>query len=310
MWVQNSFHQHNQEQGNHEGVAASGTLYLVGTPIGNLQDMTYRAVETLKTVDMIAAEDTRQTRKLLTHFDIHTRLMSYHEHNQKESGSKIIRMLIEGKNIALVSDAGLPAISDPGMDLVAEAVLNNIHVVPIPGANAALTALIASGLSTETFVFAGFLPRDKKGCQQKLAQMKGYQATLIFYEAPHRLIKTLEIIYDVLGNRNMTLARELTKKHESFLRGNVREITTYLQNMSNIRGECCLIIEGNRGGFVEKDSQDQENEVWWSDLSLTEHVDHYVNQGETVKDAIKKVAVDRNIARRSVYNEYHDPSKP
>ncbi len=288
----------------------SGTLYLVGTPIGNLQDMAYRAIETLQSVDVIAAEDTRHTRKLLTYFDIHTRLMSYHEHNQKESGSKIIEMLKDGKNVALVSDAGLPAISDPGMELVSEAVSNNIHVVPIPGANAALTALIASGLSTESFVFCGFLPRDKKGSRKKLSHLKGYQETLVFYEAPHRLLKTLELILDVLGNRNMTLARELTKKHESFVRGKVSEIIAHMRNVSNIRGEYCLIIEGNREVFVEKVIQDHENEVWWSGLSLTEHVDHYVEQGETVKDAIKKVAVERNIARRSVYNEYHDQSGP
>ena len=197
------------------GAGSPGSLYLVATPIGNLEDMTYRAVRILQECDIIAAEDTRQSRKLLTHFEIPAKpLFSYHEHNKAASGPEIIRYIIEGKNVALVSDAGLPAISDPGSDLVSLAIEAGISVIPIPGANAALSALIVSGLPTERFTFIGFLPRERKDIVQQLQALQSAQGTLLFYESPHRVKKTLEILQEVLGNRKVTLARELTKRYE------------------------------------------------------------------------------------------------
>ncbi|MBO8172659.1 MAG: 16S rRNA (cytidine(1402)-2'-O)-methyltransferase [Bacillaceae bacterium] len=279
----------------------SGTLYLVATPIGNLDDMTFRAVQTLKQVDMIAAEDTRQTRKLLTHFNIHTRLVSYHEHNKKQSGPELIRLLQEGKDIALVSDAGMPAISDPGKELVSDAVQEGIPVVPVPGANAALSGLVASGLPVQPFLFIGFLPRDNKELKQELERLKPYPETIVIYESPHRIKKTLRHLHEAWGNREVVVARELTKKYEEFVRGDISEIRTYFEELSKIRGEFCLIIRGNS----QADEEAVYNGDWWKEMTPVDHVNHYVDEGDTVKDAIKKTARDRGVSKREIYNLYH-----
>jgi 16S rRNA (cytidine1402-2'-O)-methyltransferase len=276
----------------------TGTLYLVATPIGNLEDMTYRAVRTLQEVQWIAAEDTRQTRKLTTHFDISAKLVSYHEHNKQASGPELIRILESGDSIALVSDAGLPAISDPGQELVVLAAAKGIPVVPIPGANAGLSALIISGLSTDRFLFVGFLPRDKKNMMKELEQLSKQAATLIFYEAPHRLEKTLEAMLSVWGDRRIAVVRELTKKHEEALRGCISECLAYTREHGAI-GEYCLVVEG-----VDSEQEDA-HEVWWSALSPEEHVAAYVEQGVDTKEAIKRAASDRGVPKRDIYNRIH-----
>ncbi|MGC5326782.1 16S rRNA (cytidine(1402)-2'-O)-methyltransferase [Brevibacillus sp. SYSU BS000544] len=280
--------------------AQEGALYLVATPIGNLDDITVRSLQTLREVDVIACEDTRQTRKLLNHFQIEKRTVSYHEHNKEASGQGLLDWLAEGKKIALVSDAGLPAISDPGAELVRDAVAQGYPVIPIPGANAALTALIASGLPTEKFVFCGFLPRDKKDRRVELERVKKYQETLIFYEAPHRISKTLEGMQEVLGDRQAVLARELTKRYEEFIRGSLSELIEWLES-GEARGEFCIVVEG----YLAKDGEDEVEADWWQTLSVIEHVERYIEQGEGQKDAIKKVAQDRNLPKREIYNEYH-----
>jgi 16S rRNA (cytidine1402-2'-O)-methyltransferase len=291
VFVQSSY------QGDKEGI---GELYLVCTPIGNLQDMSPRAVEILKMVDVIAAEDTRQTRKLLAHFQFETKLVSHHEHNKEASIKGLLEWLRDGKKIAVVSDAGMPAISDPGYDLVKEALEQEIPVIPIPGPNAALTALIASGLPTGKFMFLGFLPREKKQLREELTRIKPYPETLIFYEAPHRIDKTLKEAKEILGNRQAALARELTKKHEEFIRGSLEEVTAYLEE-KGIRGEFTVLIEGNVGPVDDPGDQNS----WWSDLSATDHVDKYIEQGFTSKEAIKKAAEDRKVPKREIYNAYH-----
>lgn len=277
-----------------------GTLYLVGTPIGNLADVTERAAAILRTVDYIAAEDTRQTQKLLHHLNIEARLLSYHEHNEEASGPELIRKLQQGQSIALVSDAGMPAISDPGYKLVQLALAAHIHVVPIPGANAAITALIASGLPTDRFLFVGFLPRDRKERSAKIAQLKDEQATIILYEAPHRLLATLEMMQEAWGGeRRMVIARELTKKFEEFARGTIAASVAMLRDQKP-RGEYCLIIEGE--GQQAKETEKQA--LWWSLLSLEEHIEHYEQQGDERKEAMRKVAQDRRVSRRDVYNKW------
>ncbi|QRG70400.1 16S rRNA (cytidine(1402)-2'-O)-methyltransferase [Brevibacillus choshinensis] len=277
----------------------SGVLYLVATPIGNLDDMTVRCLETLRSVDVIACEDTRQTRKLLNHFAIDKRTVSYHEHNKEASGNGLLQWLAEGKQIALVSDAGLPAISDPGAELVRDAAAAGFAVIPVPGANAALTALIASGLPTERFVFCGFIGRENKERREELDRLKKYPETLIFYEAPHRIEKTLGAIREAWGNRRGVLARELTKRYEEFVRGTIDELLEWLRE-GEARGEFCLIVEGYTGPLEE-----EEADAWWHSLSVIEHVDTYCEQGLNKKEAIKKAADDRGVSKRDVYNEYH-----
>jgi 16S rRNA (cytidine1402-2'-O)-methyltransferase len=278
-----------------------GALYLVATPIGNLEDMTFRAVRILKEADIIAAEDTRQTRKLLTHFEIAGRLVSYHEHNKIHSGPELVRLLQEGQSIALVSDAGLPAISDPGQDLVRLSIEADIPVIPIPGANAALSALIVSGLDTTGFRFVGFLPRDKKGLREKLSSLQGVKETLLFYESPHRVSKTLEAMLQSWGNRQVVLARELTKRYEEFARGTLEEALAMLEAAPPL-GEYCLVVEGaSADAAVEQDIAAEAS--WWKTLTVAEHVERYEAEGLNRKEAMKKAASDRGVSRRDIYQE-------
>lgn len=276
-----------------------GILYLVPTPIGNLEDITFRAIRTLKEADFIAAEDTRQTIKLLNHFDISTPLTSYHEHNKRESGARIMADLKAGKTVALVSDAGMPAISDPGYDLVVEALEADILVISLPGANAALTALIASGLPTDHFYYYGFLPRGKKEKQVELEKLKGILDPIIFYEAPHRLKETLTAIEKIWGDRKAVLSRELTKKFEEYIRGTIKELLSWTDK-ETIRGEFCILIEGSN-----TDHQ-LEEKSWWESIHIKEHVEFYIEkEGLRSKDAIKRVADERGLAKRDVYQAYH-----
>lgn len=282
-----------------------GCLYLVPTPIGNLQDMTYRAVDTLKQVDYIAAEDTRQTVKLLHVFEIEKRMVSYHEHNKDKSGQAILNDLKQGKRVALVTDAGMPGISDPGEELARLAIDEQIAVIALPGANAALTALIASGLSTEHFMFYGFLDRNKKKRETILEDIKLISDTLIFYEAPHRLKETLQAIYKVFGEREAALVREISKKHEEYIRGTLTEVIQWSEE-EMIRGEFCVLISGNTNlEEIAQARREQGEAPWWTEMSLNEHVERYIEEGHTSKEAIKLAAKDRDLPKREVYQAYH-----
>lgn len=287
-------------QKSFSGQSTSGILYLVATPIGNLEDMTIRAIRMMKEADYIAAEDTRNTKKLCNYFEIDTPLISYHEHNLEYGGDKLLEFLRAGKNIALVSDAGLPCISDPGADIVAKAVAENLSVVPIPGANAALSALISSGLSTLSFTFHGFLPRQKKDRKAALEAIQYHKETMIFYEAPHRLKDTLRDAQQILGSsRRVVLAREVTKKFEEFVRGTLEEAVVWAEN-EEIRGEFVIVFDGS----TEENPVDSEK--WWMSLSITDHVNQVIEkQSLTTKEAIKVVAVERDLPKREVYQEYH-----
>ncbi|OLP63227.1 Ribosomal RNA small subunit methyltransferase I [Bacillus pumilus] len=286
-------------QKSFDGQSEMGMLYLVPTPIGNLEDMTFRAIQTLKEVDVIAAEDTRQTKKLCHVYEIDTPLTSYHEHNKDSSGHKLIEWLKEGKNIALVSDAGLPTISDPGAEVVRDFTRIGGYVIPLPGANAALTALIASGITPQPFFFYGFLDRQKKEKKKQLETLKKRQETIVFYEAPHRLKETLTVMKDVWGNRNIAITRELTKKFEEFIRGDLDQVLTWA-NENQIRGEFCLVVEGN-----DQLEEEVNEEAWWKPLSEKEHVTHYIEEGLMSKGAIKRVAVERGVPKRLIYDAYH-----
>lgn len=271
-----------------------GTLYLVPTPIGNLEDMTYRAVRILGEVDAIAAEDTRHTGLLLKHFDIKKPLISYHEHNKEEKGLAIIHMLLEGQHIACVSDAGMPAISDPGADLVNKAIAAAIPIVSLPGANAALTALIASGLDTKQFTFFGFLPKRGKHRNEALEAIRQYRGTLLFYEAPHRLEEVLLDMYKVLGNRPIVIAREVTKKFETFLRTDLASLCSDLDEIT-YKGEFVLLL----GGAETSDEEKLSEEV---PLSYEDAVAALVTEGMPKKEAIREVAKRFGVSRRDVYN--------
>ncbi|MFL2121321.1 16S rRNA (cytidine(1402)-2'-O)-methyltransferase [Marinilactibacillus psychrotolerans] len=282
-------------------VSETGMLYLIPTPIGNLEDMTFRAVRLLKEADLIAAEDTRNTQKILNHFEIETSQISFHEHNSKERTKQLVERMLAGETVAQVSDAGVPSISDPGVDLVKAAVDAGIAVVPLPGANAALTALIASGLAPQPFYFYGFLSRKKKTQQSELDLLKNRQETMIFYESPHRLKEMLEQMETVFGSeRKIVLARELTKRYEEFIRGSIYDVSKWAQN-EQIRGEFCVIVEGNQNPELN------EQEAEWMKWTLKEHVEKVLNmQGGTSKQAIKEVAQLRNIQKREVYSAYHE----
>lgn len=273
----------------------SGTLYLCATPIGNLEDMTFRVIRILKEVDLIAAEDTRNSIKLLNHFEIKTAMTSYHEYNKIEKGKKLVEKLLEGQNIALITDAGTPGISDPGEELVKMCYEAGITVTSLPGAAACITALTLSGLSTRRFAFEAFLPSDKKERQEILEELKSETRTMIIYEAPHRLLKTLKELWEVLGNRRITVCRELTKKHETAFATTFGEAAKYYE-ANEVKGECVLIIEGRNRKEMKKEAQEM-----WQEMSVEAHMDIYLKQGYEKKEAMKLVAKDRGIGKREVY---------
>ncbi|GGM36797.1 ribosomal RNA small subunit methyltransferase I [Paraliobacillus quinghaiensis] len=276
-----------------------GTLFIVPTPIGNLEDITIRSLNTLKSVDIIAAEDTRNTKKLLNHFEITQSLISYHEHNQSQRESMLLDKLKEGNDVALVSDAGMPAISDPGNQIVQAAVRDQIAVVVLPGANAALCALVGSGLDTTHFYFYGFLPRKNKDRKYAFDFLNRIPDTILLYESPYRLAETLQDIKENLGNRQVSIARELTKRFEEYIRGSVHEVQEWLET-GMVKGEFCIVIEGN------DNADDLEEKNWWEELSIVEHVESLIqNEQISSKDAIKQVSSERNIPKREVYQAYH-----
>lgn len=279
---------------------AYGALYLVPTPIGNLQDMTFRAVDILKQADVIAAEDTRHTKKLCHVFDIDTSLISYHEHNKREREQEIVNRVSIGETVALVSDAGMPAISDPGADLVKRFTEEGLPVIALPGANAAVTAVVASGLSTDHFTFVGFLDRHKKSRREQLEKWRGNSSTLVFYEAPHRLKEMLKTLESVFGNRKVALCRELTKQFETILRGTVNELQEWIDEYG-IKGECVLVVEG----ASEEERAAMEELPWFEDLTIEAHVQKYIDEGQSSKEAIKQVAKDRKLPKRDIYQTYH-----
>lgn len=272
-----------------------GTLYLCATPIGNLEDMTFRVIRTLKEVDMIAAEDTRNSIKLLNHFEIKTPMTSYHEYNKIEKGHKLVQMLLEGKNLALITDAGTPGISDPGEELVQMCYEAGVPVTSLPGAAACITALTLSGLSTRRFVFEAFLPSDKKERRQVLEELKNDTRTVICYEAPHRLVKTLKELLEALGDRRITICRELTKKHETAWQTHIAEACEYYQENAP-KGECVLVIEGRSREELKAEEQEQ-----WEQMPLEAHMEHYESQGMDHKSAMKRVAKDRGVSKRDIY---------
>ena len=274
----------------------AGILYLVATPIGNLEDITYRAVRLLREVDLIAAEDTRNSIKLLRHFDITTHMTSYHEFNRYDKAEYLISRLEEGENIALITDAGTPGISDPGEVLVEMCYEHGITVVPVPGAVAAINALVASGQKTRRFAFEAFLPQDKKELEDVMDALAEERRTIVLYEAPHRLIRTLTLLEQRLGSdRGITLCKELTKKHESFVRGTIGDMLRSF-SAEQPRGEYVLVIEGR-----SQEDIDAERREAWEGLSIEEHLRGYIDSGISKKDAVKLVAQERGIAKREVY---------
>ena len=277
---------------------STGKLYLVATPIGNLGDITYRALKTLEEVDLIACEDTRHTLKLLNHFNISKPLTSYYEHNRIEKGRVLVEDMKNGKNIALVTDAGTPAISDPGEDLVKLCMENDVDVVPVPGAVALINALIISGMDTGRFSFEGFLSVNKKSRLEHLEEVKNDTRTLIFYEAPHKLVRTLEDFLVYFGDRNISLVRELTKMHEECRKTTISKALEYYTDIQP-KGEFVLVVEGK-----SREEIVNEERAEFSDMTIIEHVDKLIDEGMTKKDAQKEVARLRGISKRDVYNEY------
>lgn len=270
-----------------------GKLYLVATPIGNLDDITYRAVKVLSDVDVIAAEDTRHSLKLLNHLNISKPLISYHRHNEDVKTELLINKLLNGENIALITDAGTPAISDPGEEVVKQAIKNNIEIIPIPGACALINALICSGMNTREFCFYGFLSLNKKNRKNQFEKIKNENKTIILYEAPHKINQTLKDILNEIGDVNIVLARELTKIHEQFIRGKVSEI---IEKYPELKGEIIIIIEGNENADKEKDIKSLLN-----NMTLDEHYDYYKKQNYDKKEIIKKIAKDRNVNKNDIY---------
>lgn len=273
----------------------AGTLFLCATPIGNLEDMTFRAVRILKEADMIAAEDTRNSIKLLNHFEIRTPMTSYHEYNKIEKGHKLVDMLLDGKDIALITDAGTPGISDPGEELVRMCYEAGVTVTSVPGAAACITALILSGLSTRRFAFEAFLPSDKKERREVLDQLAGETRTMVIYEAPHRLLKTLRELLENLGNRKVTVCRELTKKHETAFATTLEDACIYYDE-NEPKGECVLVIEGKSRQEIREEARAQ-----WEEMTVEEHMEYYKKQGISRKEAMKMVAKDRGVGKRDIY---------
>lgn len=277
-------------------IGVAGTLYLCATPIGNLEDITMRVIRTLKEVDLIGAEDTRHSIKLLNHFDIKTPMTSYHEFNKYDKAKQLVEMMKNGKNIALITDAGTPGISDPGEELVRQCYVARIKVTSLPGPAACITALTMSGLPTRRFCFEAFLPMDKKERARILEELKNETRTIVLYEAPHRLGRTLQELLQTLGNRKLTICRELTKKYEDGRQMTLEEAVDYYQNQE-AKGEHVLVIEGK--SFEEIDREKQKS---WEQLSIEEHFEQYKKEGMAEKEAMKQVAKDRGISKRDVYN--------
>ena len=273
----------------------AGKLYLVPTPIGNLKDITLRALEVLQEVDIVAAEDTRQSLKLLNHFNIKKTLISYHQHNEQGKSENIIEQIKEGKNIAIISDAGTPGISDPGSVIVLKCIEQNIAFEVLPGATAITTALVYSGLDTTKFIFRGFLPRENKERKPIIDDLINRTETLILYESPHRLLNTLEFLYENVGNRKISMCRELTKLYEEIIRLNLNEAIEYYRQNSP-RGEYVLVIEGK-----SKQEIDKEEKAKWDKLTIEEHIQKYMDEGINKKDAMKKVAKDRDMSKSEIY---------
>lgn len=277
----------------------AGKIYLVATPIGNLSDISIRAIETLKNADIIACEDTRNTIRLLNHFEIKGHLTSYHEYNKIDKAYELCEKVKEGKNIAFVSDAGMPAISDPGYELVDIAYKEGLEVTVVPGASAVVSALAISGVSSRRFAFEGFLPADKNDKKEILTELSQESRTLILYEAPHRLLKTLKELFEYMGNRNIAIVREITKLHEEVLRGKLADIMAdYESEKIAIRGEYVLVIEGK--SLLEKREERQKS---FEEISIREHYEKYIAEGMDKKEAMKAVAKDRGIQKRDVYKE-------
>lgn len=275
-----------------------GKLYIVSTPIGNLQDMTFRAIEVLKSVDLVAAEDTRRTRELLNHFDIDTKITSYHEHNKYDKAKDIADMIKEGKDVAVVTDAGTPIVSDPGSVLVKFAVEENIEITAVPGCCAAINALVLSGLDSDSFVFVGFLKDDNKKRKEQLENLKTETRTMVFYISPHDILKDLKQLIEVFGEeRNASLSREMTKVHEETVRGTLKEIHKVFESR-DIKGEFVLVVSG-----MDKDLLKSSEVEKWMSISVEEHYQKYIDEGMSDKDAMKKVASDRNVDKREIYKE-------
>lgn len=278
----------------------AGQLYLCATPIGNLDDITLRVLDTLKSVDLIAAEDTRHSIKLLNHFGIKTKMTSYHEYNKVDKAVYLVHQMEEGMDIALITDAGTPGISDPGEELVRQCHNAGIKVTSLPGACACITALTISGKPTRRFCFEAFLPSDKKERKEILNQLKTETRTIIIYEAPHRLKRTLKELLQELGNRKVTLCRELTKKYEDYKITNFKDLIDYYED-EEIKGECVLVIEGTSFKELEKEVQEE-----WKSISVIEHMERYLDKGMSRKEAMKKVAKDRGVGKREIYRELID----
>ncbi len=274
----------------------TGKLYLCATPLGNLEDITFRVLRTLKEVDLIAAEDTRNSIKLLNHFEIKTPMTSYHEYNKIDKAYQLVDRLREGKNIALITDAGTPGISDPGEDIVRICYEEGIEVTSLPGAAACVTALTMSGLPTRRFAFEAFLPTDKKEREEVLKEMAAETRTIVMYEAPHRLAKTLKLLSERLGDRKVTVCRELTKRHETAFQSTLEESVAYYEANAP-KGECVIVIAGRSREEIR-----QEEKERWEDMSIEDHMEYYISQGVDRKEAMKKVAKDRGVQKREIYN--------
>ena len=274
----------------------AGTLYLCATPIGNLEDMTFRAVRVLKEADLIAAEDTRNSVMLLNHFDIRTPMTSYHEYNKYDKGRKLVEKLLEGKDIALITDAGTPGISDPGEELVRMCNEAGITVTAVPGAAACITALTISGLPTRRFAFEAFLPSDKKEREAVLDALEKEQRTIVLYEAPHRLVKTLKLLAERLGERRVSVCRELTKRHETVYRSTLPEAAAHYEEIPP-KGECVIVVQG----LTRREAEEEERQRWM-EMSIEEHMEHYLSQGIDKKEAMKRTAKDRGVQKREIYN--------
>jgi len=273
----------------------SGTLYLCATPIGNLEDITFRVVRILKEVDLIAAEDTRHSIKLLNHFEIKTPMTSYHEFNKVEKARYLVEQLLLGQNIALITDAGTPGISDPGEELVKQAYTAGIEVTSLPGACAAVTALTLSGLSTRRFSFEAFLPQDKKQLQQVLEELKQETRTIVIYEAPHRLVKTLNELFEAIGDRNITIIKELTKRHETVLQTKL-SVASQVYKLQTPKGEFVLVIEGKSIQELVEEKQEK-----WEQVEINDHMKIYLDKGLSKKEAMKAVAMDKGVSKRDIY---------